>query len=132
MSDNHSLEPTHPAFSRLDALADLMDAKFKIPGIPIRFGIDALVGLIPVAGDTVNLMISGYIVAEAARLGARKRDIARMVFNILLDWLIGLVPLIGDMFDVMWKCNIRNINLLKESLIKQSKRSKIEERRQFK
>ena len=131
MTDQVDMEPIHPAMPRLEALADLMDAKFKIPGLPIRFGIDALVGLIPVAGDTVNLSISAYIVAEAFRLGARKRDIARMLFNIFLDWLIGLIPLIGDIFDITWKCNIRNINLLKESLIRKTALPRLEERRQF-
>lgn len=131
MTDEFHVDPIHPAMPRLEALANLMDAKFKIPGIPIRFGIDALVGLIPVAGDTVNLSISAYIVAEAVRLGARKRDIGRMLFNIFLDWVIGLIPLIGDMFDVTWKCNIRNINLLKSSLIKTSGRLQIEEKRQL-
>lgn len=125
------MEPIHPAMPRLEKLAVLMDAKFKIPGIPIRFGIDALVGLIPVAGDTVNLAISAYIVGEAVRLGARKRDIARMLFNIFLDWLVGLIPLIGDLFDITWKCNIRNINLLKESLIRKTAPPRLEERRQF-
>lgn len=131
MTDQVDMEPIHPAMPRLEALADLMDAKFKIPGLPIRFGIDALVGLIPVAGDTVNLSLSAYIVAEAFRLGARKRDIARMLFNIFLDWLIGLIPLIGDLFDVAWKCNVRNINLLKESLVKTSGRLHLEEKRRF-
>ena len=131
MSAESDINLDHPTLQRLEALADLMDAKFKIPGIPIRFGIDALVGLIPVAGDTVNLSISGYIVFEAIRLGARKRDIVKMLFNIFLDWLIGLIPLIGDLFDVAWKCNVRNINLLKESLVKKSGRMRLEEKRQL-
>ena len=114
-----AIEP-HPDMPRLQALAELMDAKFKIPGIPIRFGLDAIIGLLPVAGDTVNLSISGYIVYEAVKLGARRRDIYKMVFNIFLDWLIGLVPLIGDLFDVTWKCNLRNIRILQDSLKRQA------------
>jgi len=96
-----------------------MDAKFKLPGIPIRFGLDALIGLIPVAGDTVNLAVAGYIVADAVRLGARKRDIIKMLFNIFIDWLIGLIPLIGDIFDVTWKGNLRNIRILQEALMRE-------------
>ncbi len=96
-----------------------MDAKFKLPGIPIRFGLDAIIGLIPVAGDTINLAIAGYIVTDAVRLGARKRDIIKMLFNIFLDWLIGLIPLIGDIFDVTWKGNLRNIRILQEALMRE-------------
>lgn len=131
MSDDQTIDTAHPALPRLEALADLMDAKFRIPGLPFRFGLDALVGLIPVAGDTVNLSISAYIVFEAFRLGARKRDIVKMLFNIFIDWFFGLVPLIGDIFDVTWKGNLRNIKILKESLILQSSAPRITERRRL-
>ncbi len=124
-------ETVQPALNRLEALADLMDARFQIPGLPFRFGLDAIIGLIPVLGDTVNLTVSGYIVAEAVRLGARKRDLVRMLFNIFIDWLIGLVPIIGDIFDVTWKGNLRNIKILKKAIIRQSEQLTITERRRF-
>ncbi len=124
-------ETVQPALNRLEALADLMDARFQIPGLPFRFGLDAIIGLIPVLGDTVNLTVSGYIVAEAVRLGARKRDLVRMLFNIFIDWLIGLVPIIGDIFDVTWKGNLRNIEILKKAIIRQSEQLTITERRRF-
>ena len=33
--------------ARLDALATLLDTAFLIPGTNIRFGLDALIGLVP-------------------------------------------------------------------------------------
>lgn len=131
MDNSNDTNSLHPALGRLEALADLMDARFQIPGLPFRFGLDAIIGLIPVLGDTINLSVSGYIVAEAVRLGARRRDIIRMLFNIFLDWLIGLVPIIGDIFDVTWKGNLRNIAILKKAIVRNSDLSVIPERRKF-
>jgi len=116
MPNRPDIDPIHPAMPRLEALADLMDARFQIPGLPFKFGLDAIIGLLPVVGDTINLSISGYIVSEGIRLGAKKRDIIKMLFNIFLDWLIGLVPIIGDIFDVTWKGNLRNIRILQDRL----------------
>ncbi len=102
--------------AQLDILADLMDSKFRLPGTPIRLGVDTLIGLIPGIGDTIGLGVSAYIITHAARLGAKKSIIQRMVFNVGLDWLVGLVPLLGDLFDMGWKANNRNIKLLMDYL----------------
>jgi len=103
-----------------------MDARFQIPGIPIRFGLDGLIGLIPGIGDTINLGVAGYIVLEGVRLGAQKRAIYHMIFNIFLDWFIGLIPLIGDIFDVTWKGNLRNIRILQKALSDQVRHETID------
>lgn len=100
----------------LDRLAHWLDDRFALPGTNIRFGIEGLFGLIPGIGDTATSLISLYLVAEARRLGAPKRMIARMLFNVFVDWLIGLIPLVGDIFDIAYKANRRNINLLKSHL----------------
>lgn len=109
------LPPEHfeKRLNHIDGLARLMDSQFTVPGTQIKLGLDALIGLIPGIGDTISLGISGYIVAHAHSLGAPKRLLARMGFNIFMDWLIGLVPLIGDIFDVGWKANNRNASLLR-------------------
>lgn len=97
---------------RLQALARMLDTAFEIPGIPIRFGVDSLVGLIPVAGDVATTAISAYIVREAHQLGVPKHKLARMLFNMGLDLCIGAVPLVGDLFDIAWKSNKRNVAIL--------------------
>lgn len=102
------------AVRRLDRLADLLDSRFRLFGV--RFGIDGLISLIPVAGDLAMTVVSLYLVAEAARLGARKRVIAQMIFNVAVDTVLGAVPLIGDVFDILYKANNANIRLLKKEL----------------
>ncbi len=101
---------------KLDQLADLMDNKFVIPGTDMRVGLDAIIGLVPGIGDTVSMVISGYIIHKARQHGAGPVLISRMSYNVFMDWLIGLVPLVGDFFDVGWKANRRNVDLLKAHL----------------
>jgi hypothetical protein len=100
---------------RVEALqrwAGVLDAAFRIPGTQIRFGLDALIGLVPGAGDAVAGLFSIAIVLQAARMGLPRVVIARMVLNSLLDLLVGAIPLVGDLFDVAWKANLRNVTLL--------------------
>lgn len=97
---------------RITALADLLDSRFEIPGLGVRVGLDAIVGLVPVIGDTATTLAGAFIVAEAVRLGARKRVLARMATNLALDWLVGLIPIADIFFDVAYKANNRNARLL--------------------
>ncbi len=101
---------------QLDRLSTLLDAKYRIPFTPIRFGWDSLLGLIPGVGDVAALGPSAYLIVKAARLGARKRTIGRMAVNTGLDFTIGAVPLIGDLFDLFFKANNRNFALLRDEL----------------
>jgi hypothetical protein len=108
--------------ARLDALASLLDTAFLVPGTNIRFGVDALIGLIPGIGDAVTTLMSLYIVQEARALGAPRHLIARMRVNVALDGVIGAVPLLGDAFDVMWRANRRNMALLQKHLAAEARR----------
>jgi hypothetical protein len=107
--------------ARLDALASLLDTAILIPGTNVRFGLDALIGLVPGIGDIVTTGLSLYIVSEARALGAPRRLIWRMLANVALDGVVGAVPLAGDVFDVMWRANRRNMALLR-SWLEQSER----------
>jgi hypothetical protein len=100
--------------ARLDALATLLDTAILIPGTNIRFGLDALIGLVPGIGDVITTALSLYIVHEARMLGAPGLIIARMLGNVALDGVVGAVPLLGDAFDVLWRANKRNMRLLQE------------------
>ena len=102
--------------ARIDALATLMDTAFLIPGTNVRFGLDALIGLVPGVGDAITTIISLYIVSEARALGAPPLLIVRMLANVAVDGLIGAVPLAGDAFDVAFRANRRNMALLREHL----------------
>ena len=98
--------------ARIDALATLLDTAIVMPGTQIRFGLDALIGLIPVIGDAITTAMSLYIVREAHALGAPKLLVARMLANVAVDGVIGAVPLVGDAFDVVWRANRKNMALL--------------------
>ena len=105
-----------------DALATLLDTAVLIPGTNFRFGVDALIGLVPGIGDAVTTAMSLWIVHEAHQLGAPKHVIARMLGNVALDSVVGAVPLVGDAFDVMWRSNRRNMRLLQEWLDRENRR----------
>lgn len=101
-------------FKYLDHLSDLLDSRFRLPGTNIRFGLDALVGLVPGAGDLVTFAFSGLLVISMVRHGASGKVVVKMLGNILLDTLVGSIPLLGDLFDLQFKANRRNYQLLKE------------------
>ena len=98
----------------LDWVSDFMDSKFRIPFTNIRFGADALMGLFPYAGDIIGFAISSILIITMVHHGASGKDIFKMLGNIILDTLVGAIPLLGDLFDLTFKANRRNFNLLKE------------------
>ncbi len=108
---------------RLDALATLLDSAFVIPGTTIRFGLDGIIGLVPVLGDLVTTLISSYIVLEARRLGVSRFALARMAGNVAIDGVIGSIPLLGDAFDVAFRANRRNVKILRDHLERQERRT---------
>ncbi len=101
---------------RTDQLSRLLDSAIRIPGTRFSFGLDALIGLVPVLGDVVGFAVGGWFLLEGARVGAPPTVLARMAGNIVLDALIGFVPVVGDMADVAFKANRRNAKLLGEHL----------------
>jgi len=108
---------------RLDALADLMDSRFRIPGTGLRFGLDSLVGLIPGLGDAATLLPALYILAKARQMGAPAHLQLWMIANIGIDFLIGAIPLIGDLFDFGFKANRMNVAMLRRHLDRRADRA---------
>lgn len=100
--------------SHYQKLARWLDDRFRIPGTHIRFGLDPVLGLFPGLGDWIGGLISLYFLYQAARNDARIFILFRMLINILIDLLVGTIPVIGDIFDVGWKANIKNAELLNE------------------
>jgi hypothetical protein len=109
-----SVEPAGAAETRarLAWLAWLLDSSIPIPGTRLTIGLDALIGLFPFIGDLIGVLLSSYILSEAARLGAPKVVLWRMAFNVGVEGVVGIVPLAGDVFDAAWKANQRNVRLL--------------------
>jgi Domain of unknown function (DUF4112) len=101
-----------PRVGRIRTLARMLDSAVAIPGTKIRVGADSILGLIPVVGDLGGAALSGYIVLTSARLGAPPSTLLRMLINIAIDTVVGSVPVLGDMFDVGWRANMKNADLL--------------------
>jgi hypothetical protein len=101
---------------RVRSLARALDTAIRIPGTGIRFGLDAIIGLVPGAGDLASALMSGYIVLASARLGVPPWVVGRMILNLGVDTLVGSVPLLGDLFDVGFRANIRNAALLESHM----------------
>jgi len=104
--------PRSANISGIRNLARVLDEVVRVPGTNVRFGLDAILGLIPGAGDVLGGLLSSFIILQAARLGAPQSVLLRMVMNIGIDSLVGAVPILGDLFDVAWKSNTRNVALL--------------------
>lgn len=97
----------------LDQLSRWMDGLFRVPGTSWRFGLDAIVGLIPGIGDTATTIVSFYILAAGVRYRVSKATLLRMGLNIGVDYLFGAIPVLGDLFDTAWKSNQKNVALLR-------------------
>ena len=115
------LSRTSPERSRglaeVEALAWLLDNSIPVPGTGgRRFGIDALIGFVPVVGDVVSGAIGLFVVWRGSRLGLPRVVVARMLANSAIDIAIGAIPFLGDAFDLWFKANTRNLALIRRHL----------------
>jgi hypothetical protein len=104
------------ARARLEAIARLLDSRWRVPGTGIRFGADAVLNLLPGVGLVAAKGVSAYLIWEARRLGVPTGTLLRMVGNVALDALVSAVPLAGWVGDVFFRANLRNVALLREHL----------------
>ncbi len=100
------------ALTRLRGVGELMDDKFEIPIVKVRVGLDPIIGLIPGGGDWVSWVVSAYIILEAARLGVPANLLLKMGWHISVDLVGGYVPGVGDIFDLLYKANRRNVDIV--------------------
>jgi hypothetical protein len=107
------------ALKRLDRFSFWTDSNFRIPFTSFRFGLSPLIGLVPVVGDLVGLILSLYVLFEARKVKASRRVQAKMIVNMLIEFFGGLLPIIGDAFDAIFKANTRNTELLRAWLHEQ-------------
>ncbi|MEM1327438.1 MAG: DUF4112 domain-containing protein [Bacteroidota bacterium] len=98
----------------IDTASELLDTKFRIPFTNIRFGADFLIGLIPTAGDVFSFALSGTLIVTMARHGVSASVLLKMIGNLVLDTVVGAIPIVGDLFDLTYKANRRNFELLKK------------------
>ena len=103
----------HREIRRLEKLAHWLDSRFRIPGTNVRFGVDSILGLFPGVGDTATTIPAVYLILCAQRLGVPRRVLMRMSLNVVLDLVLGAIPVVGDAFDVGFKANRKNVDLVR-------------------
>lgn len=102
--------------ARVRRMANLFDSKFAVPGTRVRFGLDSLIGLLPGVGDLAGAAAGLWLILEAAKLKAPKSVLAKMCVNLGIDLAGGAVPIAGDIFDLFWRSNNRNVELLQKHI----------------
>jgi hypothetical protein len=108
------LRPTSIQIEReLEVLSQVMDNQFRIPVLEWRFGLNAIIDLIPQFGDVATTIVALYILVSAVRYRVPKITLLRMGLNIGIYFVVGAIPFAGYLFSVWWKPNIRNLNLLR-------------------
>lgn len=98
----------------VEKLAKVLDNQFIFPGTKFRFGLDPVIGLIPLAGDITTFIVSSMLLRTIAKHGASNKVVVLMTLNILVDAVFGSIPIIGNIFDFFYKANQKNVRLLKE------------------
>jgi hypothetical protein len=109
----HDYQGSKTVDKSLERLSWLMDDLIRVPVLGWRFGLDAIIGLIPAFGDTSTSLVSLYILGSAVRYRVPKITLLRMGLNIAIDYAVGSLPVVGDLFDAWWKSNRMNLDLLK-------------------
>jgi hypothetical protein len=104
------------ADENLDLLSHLLDDFIRIPGTPIRFGLDGIVGFVPGIGDLVGGIASSILIVAAWFRGVPRVTVLRMVVNVAIETAAGSIPYLGNLFDIGWRANRRNYRLMTEAL----------------
>ena len=103
---------------RIEAMEAVLERAFTIPGTKRKIGLDVLLDIVPVVGDTAAAAMGAWLVWEARNLGMSKWHLARMAGNVGIDWLLGLIPFIGAIPDFFFRSNTRNLRIVKKWLDK--------------
>lgn len=104
--------PARARFRQVRRLSRVLDSQFPLPGTDRRFGVDAIIGLIPGIGGVAGLVLSAIVIAQGIAIGARPATVVRMVGNAGIDAALNAVPVIGWVSDLFFKANERNVALL--------------------
>lgn len=115
----------HSVRRRIEAMEQVLERSFVIPGINRPVGLDSIIGLVPVVGDIIAMGMGAYIVWEARNLNMPKWKLLRMAANVGFDTAVGAVPVVGDLFDFMFRSNTKNLRIVKKHLDKHHPESKV-------
>ncbi len=110
---------------RVEMLEYVLERAIALPGIRRKIGLDAVIGLVPVAGDVIAGLMGMYLVWEARNLGMSKWQLARMTANVGFDTLLGAIPVAGDLFDFIFRSNSRNLRIIRKHIDKHHPHARI-------
>lgn len=113
---NAAMDQVRQKATQAERLAHLIDDAVRIPGTAIRFGLDPIIGLIPVAGDILTVLCGSFIILTARRLGVPTKDLTRMTYHQLINGLIGAIPVLGDLYSFGFKSHVKNSAILVRAL----------------
>ena len=113
--DEEIIERNEEKLLRLKLLSERLDELTRIPGTNQKVGIDAIIGLIPILGDFIGAVFSTYIMYSGIKMGVSSKVVTKMAANIAIEFIIGWIPIIGDVFDILWKANKRNVELIENA-----------------
>ena len=113
--DEEIIERNEEKLLRLKLLSERLDELTKIPGTNQKIGIDAIIGVIPILGDFIGVVFSTYIMYSGIKMGVSSKVVTKMAANIAIEFIIGWIPIIGDVFDILWKANKRNVELIEDA-----------------
>tara|TARA_R110000803_G_scaffold111294_2_gene179724 strand:+ start:819 stop:1244 length:426 start_codon:yes stop_codon:yes gene_type:complete len=105
---------------RLGVFSRMLDSQFSVMGV--RFGVDSLLGLVPVAGDVATGIAGTYALATAIRLKLHPLAAVQIGWNLLFDTAIGAIPVLGDIFDFFFKSNTKNFKVIEKHLTRKAQR----------
>ena len=104
------------ALRRVNAVSYVLDDAIRIPGTNVRFGLDPILGVLPVGGDLVSAVLALYPILEAYRFGASTPTLAWMLGRVVVDAVVGSIPVLGGVFDAVYKANKWNTKTLERHL----------------
>ncbi|QEA15924.1 DUF4112 domain-containing protein [Novosphingobium ginsenosidimutans] len=113
---------------RVEALERLLEGMIEIPVLRRKVGLDAIAGVIPIAGDLVTAAMGLYLVWEARNLGMPRWQLWRMIANVGLDTAVGAIPVAGDLFDLLYRSNTRNLRIIRKHLDRHHPATRVIER----
>jgi hypothetical protein len=112
------MEPVRSKEQQAENIAHLLDDAFLMPGTSIRFGLDPVIGIIPIFGDALAAALGATILLYARQLGVPLSVLMRMASNLAVNGLVGAIPGFGDLFSFWYKSHTKNAALLLRAVAK--------------
>ena len=105
-------------YRRIEVMEKLLERMFVIPILNQPIGLDAILDVVPVAGDVIGAVLGAWIVWEARSLGMSKWHLARMAGNVAINAMLGAIPVVGVIPDFLFRSNSRNLKIIRKWLNK--------------